>query len=118
MKKPVELDAMGAHAPVALVATMSVGGPQLATSQPDTTRGDMFEAMFTLTADATLTHDASTLGIHSQVFVLESNGNDAIAVTAPADPFSGAVGAPLTTAFGQTAFCPQSSMSTKIPIRG
>jgi hypothetical protein len=51
--------------------------------------GRTFKAVFTLTADdALLTHENLTLsGVHSQVFVVESEGNEAVGVTAPATPF-------------------------------
>jgi len=64
-------------------ATMSL----LAQSNPAAAR--TFKAVFTLMADdAWLTHKNLTLsGIHSQVFVVEAEGSEAVGVTAPAAPF-------------------------------
>lgn len=59
----------------------------LAQSNPADAR--TFKAVFTLMAeDALLTHEHLTLSnVHTQVFVVDSEGSEAVGVTAPATPF-------------------------------
>jgi hypothetical protein len=85
----MKVAAVSSLALFAFVSLTSAGEPRFTKAQPETSWGKTFKAVFTLTANnATLTHDSLLLsGVHSQVFVVETDDNDAIGVTAPSVPF-------------------------------